>query len=269
MAATPAGASRTLRHPDAGLSEDEDERSIWERMADGDLAGTDDEPEPATHDAGPEDPGPVAVIPGQERVEDSPAAPTATPDPEPAPAKRRLRKRKVEKAKAKSETTRPRRSWREYRAPIVAGVVVLALLAGVIVFGLQWFGQRGQDAEQDAASASARQIAVNLTSLDYNTIDAQVKQIIDETTGDFRNQFTQNADSFSNVVRVAKVQTTSDVVGSGVQSIGDGKARVLVAVRSTVKNTQAPQGDVRNYRMALDLQDQGGQWLTSNVEFVP
>jgi Mce-associated membrane protein len=281
MAAIPAGAAGALTHPDSGPPQDDDERSIWERMADepaGEQDPADAVPsarteEPAAEEPVPEAPGPVAVLPGQEDTATT-AAPAAAPETEPATAPaEKARKKKAPKAEkapkpAKAEKT-PGPGWKAYRWSIVAGVVVLALLAGVIVFGIQWFGQRAQDSESDAASGAARQMAVNLTSLNFNTVDAQVKQIIDETTGDFRNQFTQNADPFSNIVRVSKVETTSEVVGSGVQSIGDGKARVLVAVRSTVKNAQSPQGEVRNYRMAMDLQDQAGQWLTSNVEFVP
>lgn len=246
MAATPAGTSRTLRRPDTDPFSDEDEPSVWE------MAFT---PEDAAGAEAPTDAPPATeAAPAEETAEqpESSVAP-ADLDAKPAPAKKE----------------RARDAWRAHRWSMVAAVVVVALLAGVVVFAVQWFGHRTQDAQRNAASAAARQMAVNLTSLNYNQIDGQMKQIIDQTTGDFRNQFTQSADPFSNVVRVAKVETTSEVVASGVQSFGDGKAHVLVAVRSTVKNAESSQPQVRNYRMALDLQEQAGQWLTSNVEFVP
>jgi Mce-associated membrane protein len=43
---------------------------------------------------------------------------------------------------------------------------------------------------------------------------------------------------------------------------------VLVVADATVANTASPSGQVRNYRLQMDLVQQGGQWLTSAIEFV-
>jgi hypothetical protein len=48
-----------------------------------------------------------------------------------------------------------------------------------------------------------------------------------------------------------------------------GSARVLVAVRASVQNTQVQQPDQRNYRMAMNMVVQNGKWLADSVEFIP
>jgi hypothetical protein len=41
-----------------------------------------------------------------------------------------------------------------------------------------------------------------------------------------------------------------------------------VVVDATVRNTENPRGGVNTYRMKLELERQGEQWLTSMLEFV-
>ena len=48
----------------------------------------------------------------------------------------------------------------------------------------------------------------------------------------------------------------------------DNQATVLTAVTSIVKNTEAPEGQQRVYRMKMTLDHTDGRWLVSNVEFV-
>lgn len=281
MAAT---APRTADPVTPESTSDYDDLSLWERMTA--TRGPEVDPAPTggpeddreVEDRDREDDPVVAVVPdlATDDAEPGGPAPTVAAGEDldegvqtPARPPRARRRARPARERGTVERSSAPRSWKDYRAAGAVGVVVLALLAGVIVFGVQWWGQQSSDADREAAAGAARKTASDLTTLNYNTIDADVRRVMDMTTGDFRNQFTQSADPFTNVVRQAQVQTTSDVVASGVKSFGDGKATVLVAVRSQVRNSQSPDPQVRNYRMSLDLQRQGDQWLTSNVEFVP
>ena len=63
--------------------------------------------------------------------------------------------------------------------------------------------------------------------------------------------------------------STGEVVALGVGDLDDDSATVLVAANSTVTNSgTGAEGQVRYYRLRLDLVREDGRWLTSAVEFV-
>ena len=65
-----------------------------------------------------------------------------------------------------------------------------------------------------------------------------------------------------------QVESTGEVKSVGIIDATDDHATVLAAVTSTVKNTEAPDGELRVYRMKMILDQVDGRWLVSNVEFV-
>ncbi len=115
---------------------------------------------------------------------------------------------------------------------------------------------------------TAHQVAVDLVTLRYDNARDDLDQILTSTTGDFRQQFADVSGSFEKVLGDGQVQSTGQVELAGISKIDDGQATVLAAVTSTVKNTEAPDGERRTYRMRLTLDDIDGDWLVSNVEFV-
>lgn len=116
---------------------------------------------------------------------------------------------------------------------------------------------------------TARQVAVNLVTLRYGSAREDLDRILQGTTGAFRDQFTDVSGSFGQVLEQGQVESTGEVKSAGLVDATDSTATVIAAVTSTVKNTEAPGGDPRSYRMKVDLEKDGSQWLVSNVEFVP
>ncbi len=55
---------------------------------------------------------------------------------------------------------------------------------------------------------------------------------------------------------------------AGIVRSDERTATALVVVDGNVRNTAAPEGRVNTYRMKLELERQGGRWLTSMLEFV-
>ena len=111
-------------------------------------------------------------------------------------------------------------------------------------------------------------MAVNLVTLGKDNADADLSRVIDGTTGDFREQFVSAADGFGALLAEGGVESVGEVKSAGIVESNDETATVLAAVTSTVKNIEAPTGEVRVYRMKLTLADIEGAWLVSNVEFV-
>lgn len=147
-------------------------------------------------------------------------------------------------------------------------VLVVALLVAVTIMVLD-VRSTDADATRDALVVdTARQVVVNLTTLNYDSADADIDRILVGTTGSFRDQFTGAQDSFRQVLQSGQVKSSGEVKEAGLISADDDSAHVLVAAASTVKNTDAPDGEIRVYRMNVSLDRIDGSWLVSNVEFV-
>jgi Mce-associated membrane protein len=64
------------------------------------------------------------------------------------------------------------------------------------------------------------------------------------------------------------VESTGEIEEAGIVTADDKHAVALAAVTSTVKNTEAPDGEIRVYRMKVTLDVVDDKWLVSDVEFV-
>lgn len=116
-------------------------------------------------------------------------------------------------------------------------------------------------------AAAARQGVVTLMSLNYETVDADVQAIIDNSTGEFRKDFESHAADFAKVARESKTVTTVDATYAGVESMTDTEAVVLVAASTKVTNTAGAKEEPRNWRLTVHLAREGGQVKMSKVDF--
>ncbi len=131
---------------------------------------------------------------------------------------------------------------------------------------------RDQAAEQQRSAeyaAAARQSAVTLMSLDFNKAKEDVQRIIDNSTGQFRDDFKNQADDFIKVAQDSKVITEVTVNATGVEQMTNDTAVVLVSATSRVTNAAGAKQEPRSWRLSVNLQRDGGQIKMSKVEFVP
>ena len=149
------------------------------------------------------------------------------------------------------------------------GVVIVGLLVVVVVFTAKLIGVQSDDSGRADALAAARQAAVNLTSFNFQTAVEDVARLQASTTPHFQDQFNNDQNAFIKLIRDGQVRTSGSATEAGVVNYQPGSARVLVAVRASVQNTQVQQPDQRNYRMAMNMVVQNGKWLADSVEFIP
>ncbi|BBY25604.1 Mce protein [Mycobacterium stomatepiae] len=152
---------------------------------------------------------------------------------------------------------------------LVASTAILVLLAGLT----GWLGYRAYEKHQSQAQREqflqvARQGAVNLTTINYSQVDADVQRILDEATGAFREDFEQRAKSFIEVVKAAQSKSEGTVTDAGLESQRGDSAQVLVAVavKSRTAGGEEPQ---REWRMRIEVRSVGGDAKVANVVFVP
>jgi Mce-associated membrane protein len=149
---------------------------------------------------------------------------------------------------------------------LAAALVIVGTGVGVIGYHVRQENQTSQ--REQEVLAAARQEALNFISIDYRKFDQDSKNVLSGATGDFKQQFSDESKTLQSLVTTNKAVSSGQVLQAGVVSSGASAARVLVVADATVANTAAPSGQVRNYRLQMDLVDEGGQWLTSDIEFV-
>ncbi|WP_439951826.1 hypothetical protein [Mycobacterium avium] len=152
-------------------------------------------------------------------------------------------------------------------AASVVALVALGCLAG-------WLGYRTYDIRQAQVQRNhfvqaARQGAVNLTTIDYAEMDADIQRILDSSTGSFHDDFQKGSRPFVDVVRQAKSKSEGTVTEAGLESQHGDQAQVLVIVAVKTTNAGAPDQEPRAWRMRIGVQKVGDGAKVSAVQFVP
>jgi Mce-associated membrane protein len=154
-------------------------------------------------------------------------------------------------------------------AGIVGLVVVLALGGLVGWLGFRAYQSHQLDTQRKVFLQVGRQGALNLTTIDFQHVDEDVKRILDSATGTFYDDFQQRAQPFTEVVKQVKSKSVGTVTEAGLESESENEAQVLVAVAVNTTVEGQPNQQPRAWRMRILVQKVGEDTKVSNVEFVP
>lgn len=150
-------------------------------------------------------------------------------------------------------------------------LVVLALGASVALGatrGRDWYAARQTTAAQAAATAAAKQLAINFVSVDYTRVDADTARVRAGATGDFLKSYSTSVDQLKKVLVANKTVSTVQRSEAALVSGDLDSAVALVGVVAPTKNTAVPAGETKTYRMRLELRKVGAAWKVENLEFV-
>jgi Mce-associated membrane protein len=148
-------------------------------------------------------------------------------------------------------------------------VAVVALGALVGWLGLRAHQSQQTDQQRAVYLAAARQGALNLTTISYTEVDADIKRILDSATGEFYDDFQKRSQPFVEVVKQSQSKSQGTVTESALESVHGDVAQALVSVAVTTSTAQAAQQQPRAWRMRISVQKMGDTAKVSNVEFVP
>ncbi|MFI7617074.1 hypothetical protein ACIBP6_38190 [Nonomuraea terrae] len=162
-------------------------------------------------------------------------------------------------------------SVRPARILIAALSGVLAVLVGTGVWiAAQAREEQGRAGDWRAALVAAGAHAKNLMSLDYRTVDGDMRRILDTSTGPARAEYVANGDKLKSTTVGNKVVQHGVLRATGLVSMTDAVARVLVVGDVEIRwdGSKSPPQE-RYYRWQMDLAKAGGRWLVSKVVQVP
>jgi Mce-associated membrane protein len=156
------------------------------------------------------------------------------------------------------------------RLALVAGLVVILALGGLTGWlGFRAYQSHQVDAQRKVFLQVGRQGALNLTTIDFQHVDDDVKRILDSATGTFYDDFQQRAQPFTEVVRQVRSTSVGTVTEAGLESESADEAQVLVAVAVHTTIEGQPEQQERPWRMRILVQKIGDDTKVSDVEFVP
>jgi len=191
-------------------------------------------------------------------VEDNESCADQTESPSPSKGRRRSNS---------SRGTRRRRDRRN----AVAVALAAALLA---ITGLgAWFEVRTRqdqlvEQQRNLFLQVAREAALDLTTIDYTRVQADIQRVLDTSTGAFYDDFHTRSAALAEFVTKSQSKTRGTVTESGIESTNGDTARILVAMSVNVSNAGAAEQEPRNWRMRIDVQRTGDTVKVSNVGFV-
>jgi Mce-associated membrane protein len=154
-------------------------------------------------------------------------------------------------------------------AAIVLGVVVAGLAIASGWLGVSSLRNKDEADQRAKAIQSARQMGVNLMSVDSSNAQRDLDRIVAGTTGDFKNKLAGQSKAFMDQVTKAKAKATVSDVDAALVSIDGDSAEVMVSLTGTVTNDKVKNGTPQGYRYQMELTRVDDRWLVSGLEVVP
>ncbi|AKS30660.1 serine/threonine-protein kinase [Mycolicibacterium goodii] len=175
-------------------------------------------------------------------------------------------------APPQSAGLQPRPRQKRSAATVVAPLVLAVLFLAATVFAVSQFA-RSTPAADDATQwqpyvDSAKTFALNLVTVNADTVDADVERVLDGATGEFRDGLQRGAAKMKKDTADEGKHTEAVVTGAGVESFSSDEAVVLVTLTTkTTNNTRQPREDALQ-RLAVTVVDTGGDYKVSKLEFI-
>ena len=159
-----------------------------------------------------------------------------------------------------------RTRWLRYTLTAVTILIFVAALGSSGYFGWQYTQQQDIDSASRAALSSAQRFAVTLTSIDTNSVDQNFTQVVDGSTGEFKDIYSQSANQLRQVLIDNKAMSKGTIIDSAVKSASKTKVDVVLFVDQWITNVASPQPRLDRSRVAMTMELIDGRWLASKVE---
>lgn len=152
-----------------------------------------------------------------------------------------------------------------------ATVMVWFLVLVLIVAGAWFLTHTNRASATDLARQRLREAAgteaVDLCALDYTSFDQDFHRMLDGSTGALRSALVSQRDYYADLVSGYRLRARGVLVESGVLTMTETSATVLVAVDQEIgtgSGDDPPMGR-RHHRLEIDMSRVDGQWLAAAV----
>lgn len=147
-----------------------------------------------------------------------------------------------------------------------AAAVLAVVLAGAGYEGWLLFQHHQKDVAAAQALTAAKKYILSLTSVDTNAIDKNFAEVLDGSTGEFKDMYTKSSAQLRQTLIDNKAAAHGSVIDAAVQSASEDKVDVVLFVDQSVSNGAAPAPQLDRSRVKMTMEMVDGRWLTSKVE---
>jgi Mce-associated membrane protein len=162
------------------------------------------------------------------------------------------------------------RTMSPVRLAMVVGVVaVVASSAAAGWLGFRQYQARQAQQQTELLIQVGRQGALNLTTIDWQHADTDVRRILDSATGAFYDDFAKRSQPFVEVLKKAQTKSVGTITEAGLESQAGDEAQVMVAVSVATSNVGESEAEPRHWRMRISVKRIGDEAKVSKVAFVP
>lgn len=173
-----------------------------------------------------------------------------------------------ERARELADPARERSiSWRVPRArTIIASVVVAALVAATVTFGLLWQSQSRAEAERAAVLDFAESFAVEFTTYHYEELEENFDRVTNSVTDRYAEVYQEAHEPLAEALEENQADSDGEVLHVGIAEFSGERAVVLAFVDQTITNVNTPQPKIDRNRMVFTIVDADGDWKVDEVE---
>ncbi|MBJ8340354.1 hypothetical protein JGU71_15790 [Antrihabitans sp. YC3-6] len=172
-------------------------------------------------------------------------------------------------AEAESKQPRAKRSVRSMVLAGAAALVIVALVVATVVLAIAKRNDDSRDARRGEFVSTARQVVLNMTSFKKDSASDDVKKLLDQSSGEFMQDFGSKSDPLADIVQRLQIDATGDIIESALESDDGDTATVLVVAGMQFTNAGTTELQNRTFRLRVTVTDADGRMTASKVEFVP
>lgn len=147
-----------------------------------------------------------------------------------------------------------------------AAALLAVVLAGAGYEGWLLFQHHQRDVAAAQALDAAKKYITTLTSVDTNAIDKNFADVLDGSTGEFKDMYTKSSAQLRQTLIDNKAAAHGSVIDAAVQSATDDKVDVVLFVDQSVSNGAAPAPQLDRSRVKMTMEKVDGRWLASKVD---
>lgn len=159
---------------------------------------------------------------------------------------------------------RPR--WTKRVLPWVAAAAVGIVVAVAAWEGWLLYQQHQKDVAAEQALDAATKYAVVLTSIDTNALDQNFTEVLDGSTGEFKDMYAKSSTQLRQLLVDNEAAAHGVVIDAAVKSVTADKVEVLLFVDQSVSNLAVPDPRIDRSRIKMTMEKVDGRWLASKVE---
>jgi Mce-associated membrane protein len=220
---------------------------------------------------------PATIAADADESHDDAAPADASPEPEPEPEAEADVTDTVEHEEATDQEEDPLDAVADHpreRPKIRRIKAVRWVAAGVLAATLTGAGSEGwllfQHHQTDVAAAqaldAAKKYVLTLTSVDMNAIDKNFTDVLDGSTGEFKDMYTKSTAQLRQTLIDNKAAAHGSVIEAAVQSATNDRVEVVLFVDQSVSNAADPAPQLDRSRVKMTMEKVDGRWLASKVE---